>query len=144
MSEPGDGVSLFDIPERFHFVDLLSLHVRARLDIPENQGLLPLMWRISGIGLPSLTFYPPPVVEILREELHRQHPWLAGLQLPRAAFGRHRPDWAAFWVWVDVVQNRVCRDQGVDPDSFLVEEIDRALLPPPQAIIIITDVEDEG
>jgi hypothetical protein len=143
MSEPGGGVSLFDIPERFHFVDLLSLHVRARLDIPENQGLLPLMWRISGIGLPALTFYPPPVVECLREELHRQHPWLAGLQLPRAAFGRQRVDWAAFWVWVDVVQNRVCREQGIEPDGFLIKEIDRALLPLPNAIIII-EAEDEG
>lgn len=143
MSEPGGGVTLFDIPERFHFVDLLSLHVRAQLDIPETQGLLLLMWRISGIGLPSLTFYPPPVIECLREELHRQHPWLAGLQLPRAVFGRSRVDWAAFWVWVDVVQNRVCREQAIEPDGFLIKEIDRTLLPPPNAIIII-EVEDEG
>lgn len=144
MSEPGDGVVLFEIPERFHFVDLLSLHLRARLDIPENQGLLLLMWRISGIGLPSLTFYPPPVVECLRKELHRQHPWLAGLQLPAAVFGRTRVDWAAFWVWVDILQRRICRDLGVEPDDFLIAEIDHSLLPPTNAIIIITDVEDEG
>lgn len=139
MSEPVDGVILFDIPERFHFVDLLGLHLRARLDIPENQGLLALIWRISGIGLPMLSLYPPPVVECLREELHRQHPWLARIQLPRAVFGRTRVDWAAFWAWVDVVQRRTCRDLDIAPDDFLVEEIGPGQLPPPNAIIIITD-----
>lgn len=138
MSEVGGGAVLFDIPERFHFVDLLGLHLRAQLDIPENQGLLPLMWRISGIGLPSVTLYPPPVVECLRDELHRQHPWLAGLQLPRAVFGPERVDWAAFWVWVDVIQCRTCRDLGVEPNGFLIEEIGPGKIPAP-TIIIITD-----
>jgi hypothetical protein len=138
MSAPGGGVVLFEIPERFHFVDLLSLHVRARLDIPENQGLLVLIWRLSGIGLPSLSLYPPPVIECLRDELHRQHPWLTGIQLPRVVFGRDRVDWAAFWAWVDVIQCRTCRDLGTEPHGFLVEEIDPGKLPT-STIIIITD-----
>jgi hypothetical protein len=139
MSEPGGEAVLFEIPERFHFVDLLGLHLRARLDIPENQGLLTLIWRLSGIWLPSLSLYPPPVVECLRDELHRQHPWLAGLQLPRTIFGRTRVDWAAFWIWVDVIQRRICRDLDVAPGDFFVEEIGPGKLPPPTAVIIITD-----
>lgn len=138
MSEPGDGAILFEIPERFHFVDLLSLHVRARLDIPENQGLLVLIWRLSGFGLPSLTLYPPPVIECLRDELHRQHPWLTGIQLPRVVFGRDRVDWAAFWAWVDVIQRRTCRDLDIEPNDFPVEQIPPDKLPT-RTVIIITD-----
>lgn len=138
MSEPGDGAVLFEIPERFHFVDLLSLHVRARLDIPENQGLLLLIWRLSGFGLPSLTLYPPPVIECLRDELHRQHPWLTGIQLPRVVFGRDRVDWAAFWAWVDVIQRRTCRDLDIEPNDFPVEQIPPDKLPT-RTVIIITD-----
>jgi hypothetical protein len=143
MSEPGDGVALFEIPERFHFVDLLGLHLRARLDIPENRGLLLLIWRLSGIGLPSLTLYPPPVIECLRDEMHRQHPWLARLQLPRAAFGPDRVDWAAFWVWVDVVQRRTCRALDIEPDAFPIEGIDPGKLPTHGTIIIISDPGDD-
>lgn len=139
MTEPDGGAILFDVPERFHFVDLLSLHLRARLEIPENHGLLVLMWRISGIGLPMLSLYPPPVVECLREELHRQHPWLAGLQLPKTVFGSTRVDWAAFWAWVDVIQRRTCRNLGIEPEDFPIEEIGPGKLPPPTAVIIITD-----
>lgn len=126
--------------ERFHFIDLMSLHVRARLDIPyETRGLLRMMQRLSGLPLPGLVFFPPVLVEALRDELHRQHPWLRDFQLPRAVFGRERIDWAAFWIWVDVQQGRITREQRIEPDEFEIITIDPEKLPSEVVIIIRPD-----
>lgn len=126
----------------FHFIDLLGLHLRARLDLPETRGLLPMVQWLSGLRIPALMLFPPFLVEALREELHRQHPWLREVQLPRSAFSAKGLDWAVFWAWTDVVQLRTCAAQGVEPDGFVLTQIDQSALPAAMVFIVIEP--DEG
>lgn len=129
--------------EEFHFLDLLSLHFRAQLDLPfdlRTRGLLALMHQLSGLtflGHPGM--FPWPVVETLREELYKQHPWLADLRSPPFVHPeRNWADWALFWGWADRAQARVCATLGVEPDGFPIRPCDRIS----SAIIVIEP--DEG
>jgi hypothetical protein len=128
--------------EEFHFIDLLSLHFRAQLDLPETRGLLPLMQRLSGLSLlGNLMLFPGPLIEILREELHDQHPWLLPLRTPPFVHPeRNWADWALFWAWVDKTQIRTCDSLGVAPDGFPVRRAERISA----TFIVITDPDDEG
>lgn len=110
--------------EEFHFLDLLSLHFRAQLDLRfdlRTRGLLALMHQLSGLHiLPSPAFFPWPVVEAMREDLHAQHPWLVPLRFTHA-----EGDWALFWAWADRAQERTCARLGIEPQAFPVRRSDR-------------------
>ena len=116
--------------KEFHFLDLLSLHFRAQLDLRfdlRTRGLLALMHQLSGLSiLPSPGHFPWPVVEILREELHQQHPWLINLR-PVAFVHPEKGwvDWALFWAWADRIQERICTRLAVEPQAFPVRRSDR-------------------
>lgn len=116
--------------EEFHFLDLLSLHFRAQLDLPfapGTRGLLALMHQLSGLHiLPSTALFPWPVVEAIREDLHEQHPWLAPLRPPPFVHPeRNRADWPVFWGWADKVQERTCASLGIEPGAFPVRRSQR-------------------
>jgi hypothetical protein len=132
--------------EQFHFVDLLSLHFRAQLDIPfdtKARGLLYLMWQISGLPLPHAGMYPPPLVEAMREELHEQHSWLCSLRTPPFVHPeRNWVDWALFWGWVDRTQERTCASLAVDPYGFVVQRSSR--ITPSFTTFIVIEPDDEG
>jgi hypothetical protein len=127
--------------EEFHFIDLLSLHFRAQLDLPETRGLLALMRQLSGLSVGSLMLFSGPLVEVLREELHEQHPWLLPLRTPPFVHPeRNWADWAMFWAWADKAQARACDSLGVAPDGFPVRRAERISV----TFIVITDPDDEG
>lgn len=116
--------------EKFHFIDLLGLHFRAQLDPIfdlKPRGLLPLLHHLSGLHmLQNLGLFPWPVVEVIREDLHQQHPWLSALRTPPFVdMERNRADWALFWAWTDKAQRRTCATLGVEPDGFPVRPSDR-------------------
>jgi hypothetical protein len=115
--------------EEFHFIDLLGLHFRAQLDLPfgETRGLLALMHHLSGLHLlPSPALFPWPLVEIMREDVHEQHRWLAALRTPPFVHPeRNWADWAVFWAWADKAQARACASLGVAPDGFPVRRSQR-------------------
>jgi hypothetical protein len=129
--------------ETFHFIDLLSLHLRAQLDCPETRGLLPLMWHLSGFVVPGLIFYPPPIVEALRAELHRQHPWLRVVRMPDLFHLRDKGvDWAFFWAWADSLQGKTCERLSVAPHGFPLTTITRDRLPALPLLIVIEPPEN--
>lgn len=116
--------------EEFHFIDLLGLHFGAQLDLPfdpRTRGLLALMHQLSGMRFfmhPAL--FPWPLVTVMREELHQQHPWLTSLRTPPFVHPeRNWIDWTLFWAWVDKTQARVCASLGVAPEAFPVRRCQR-------------------
>jgi hypothetical protein len=128
--------------QTFHFVDLLSLHFRAQLDLPfgETRGLLPLMQHMSGLHMiRHSALFPWPVIEYIREDLHEQHSWLAPMRAaPFVNPEKRRADWAMFWAWADRAQARACASLGIEPDGFPVRRSQRIST----AIIVIEP--DEG
>lgn len=116
--------------EEFHFLDLLSLHFRAQLDLafdPRTRGLLALIQHLSGLHVfTHVGQFPWPVIESIREDLHAQHPWLAPLRaVAFVDLERGRADWSLFWAWADRVQRRTCASLGIEPDAFPVSRSQR-------------------
>lgn len=131
--------------EEFHFLDLLSLHFRAQLDLRfdfKTRGLLALMHQLSGLYLlPHPALFPGPLVEILRDELHEQHTWLEPLRSPPFVHPeRNWADWSIFWAWADLTQERTCASLDLAPDAFPVRRCDRISA----SFIVISDNDPEG
>lgn len=92
--------------ERFHFIDILGLHLELPLSLPswvlETRGALPLLHHLTGVHLPVPEVYSHQVIRLCQHHLRLQFPWLRGIAPPR-----HLVDSAQLWAWVDVLQRRL-------------------------------------
>lgn len=102
----------------FHLVDLLALRSHKILVVPgETRSLSALMNHLTGLPIP-VRFLPRVLIEMADRHVCEQYPWLADLKISSHV----RPgDWAAFWVWVDVVQRRVGTEANDWGRSFPIE-----------------------
>lgn len=102
----------------FHLADLLALRMRTILVVPgETRSLSALMNHLTGLPIP-VRFLPGPLLDMADRHVCEQYPWLQDLKISaKVGYG----DWAAFWVWMDVVQRRVGTEANDWGRAFPVE-----------------------
>ena len=118
---------------RFHLVDLLAVHLRAPLEVPESRGALALLKHLADEPSGPMLYV---LWERCRVELHEQFPWLARIEVPEhiAIY-----DWAKLWAWVDmlgrrhghhhIVAERALNFPGIEPvTAEEAQEIEQELL----------------
>ena len=122
---------------KFHFNDLLSLHLVINLPVPEGQGMMPLLHKITGVSLPM---YPMPLVLIARKVPHEQYPWLKAIRPPRQI---SPGDWASVWAWTDTLQQRYGTPADGGGTQYQVNPAPPELLSRP-VILIMEDPDDDA
>lgn len=119
---------------KFHFIDLLGLHLGLDLTVPEGKGVLSLLHHLTDIHLPLVQLYPAQVVALCQHHLRGQFPWLRSVGIPASLTTS-----AQLWAWVDVLQRRHA-DPGSDGGRAIpVEPLDPGTiayrpLPPGEAL----------
>lgn len=122
----------------FHFIDLLSLHLKVRLNVAGCRGMLALLHRLTDAHLPALAMYPRTMVEAACEHLYAQYPWLRPIEVPGWVRAN---DWAAFWGWVDHIQCKVGTDADGHGTDYSVTEMPAHTRTPDGGQVVVIEAD---
>lgn len=93
------------MPEKFRLGDMLSLTLRAPLSfrwpVAEDRAVKLALYMTGGCIAP---FDMETMLGSCADELRRQHPWLAGIDIPK--FVQESKDWATLWAWLDTRERK--------------------------------------